>query len=66
VTITDAGGGELQVAWAPGGNDSTTASVDCQPSGPGDPDPPPIPGQPGVALLNMGPGTFVVPYAGVE
>ena len=64
VTITDAGGGELQVAWVLGGNDSTTASVDCHPSGPGDPDPPPIPGQPGVALLNTGPGTFVVPNAG--
>jgi hypothetical protein len=60
VTITDAGNGQLQVTWGPGGNDSVTASVDC----PGDPDPPPIPGQPGVALLNTGPSAFLVPYAG--
>jgi len=64
VTITVADRDQLEVTWAPGGNDSTTASVDCHPSGPGDPDPPPIPGQPGVALLNTGPGTFVVPNAG--
>ncbi len=60
VTITDAGGGQLEVTWTPDGNDGTTASVDCA----GDPDPPPIPGQPGVALLNTGPGSFLVPYAG--
>jgi hypothetical protein len=64
VTITDVGDGELKVDWAPQGNDSTTASVDCRPSGPGDPDPPPIPGQPGVALLNTGPNSFLAPYAG--
>ena len=64
VTILDAGDGELQVAWTRDGNDSVTASVDCRPSGPGDPDPPPIPGQPGVALLNSGPEAFSVPYAG--
>jgi hypothetical protein len=61
VTIRDAGHGRLQVTWTRSGNDSTTASVDC----PGDPfDPPPIPGQPGVALINTGPGSFQVPYAG--
>lgn len=61
VTILDAGDGELQVTWTRGGNDSTTASVDC----PGDPfDPPPIPGQPGVALINTGPESFFVPYGG--
>jgi hypothetical protein len=60
VTITDASGG-LTVAWGPQGNDSTTASVDC----PGDPyDPPPIPGQPGPALINTGPASFPLPYAG--
>lgn len=64
VTILDAGDGELQVVWTRDGNDSTTASVDCQPSGPGDPDPAPIPGQPGVALLNTGPESFLVPYGG--
>lgn len=60
VTILDAGDGELQVAWTLDGSDGTTASIDC----PGDPDPPPVPGMPGVALLNTGPGAFVVPYAG--
>ena len=60
VTILDAGDGELQVTWTRDGNESTTASVDC----PGDPDPPPIPGQPGVALLNTGPESFFVPYGG--
>jgi hypothetical protein len=60
VTILDAGDGQLQVVWTRSGNDSTTASVDC----PGDPKPPPIPGQPGVALLMTGPDSFLVPYAG--
>ncbi len=64
VTILDAGGGQLQVTWTRDGNDATTASVDCPPDGPGNPDPPPIPGMPGVALLNTGPETFLVPYAG--
>ena len=64
VTLTKAGDGQFQVTWTPSGNDSTTASVDCQPSGPGEPDPPPIPGMPGVALLNTGPSSFLVPYAG--
>jgi hypothetical protein len=47
-------GDGLQLTWTRSGNDSTSASVDC----PGDPDPPPIPGQVGVSLLNTGPGTF--------
>ena len=64
MTITDAGGGQLQVTWTRDGNDAATASVDCKPSGPGDPDPPPVPGMPGVALLNTGPEAFEVPYAG--
>jgi hypothetical protein len=60
VKITDAGD-QLMVAWTPDGNDSTTASVDC----PGDPyDPPPIPGQPGPSLINTGPASFPLPYAG--
>lgn len=62
VTIRDAGDDELQVTWLRDGNDGTTASVDCPPDG--ENDPPPIPGQPGVALLNTGPETFTVPYAG--
>lgn len=60
VTILDAGDGQLQVTWTRDGNEGTTASVDC----PGDPDPPPIPGQPGVALLTTGPESFFVPYGG--
>ncbi len=64
VTIIDAGGGELLVTWTRDGNEGTTASVDCRPSGPGDPDPPPIPGMPGVALLTTGPEAFNLPYAG--
>jgi hypothetical protein len=64
VTILDAGDGDLQVTWTRDGNDSVTASVDCRPSGPGDPDPPPIPGQPGVALLTTGPEAFFLPHAG--
>ena len=59
-TILDAGDGELQVTWTRDGNDSRTASVDC----PGDPDRRRSPGQPGVALINTGPESFLVPYAG--
>src|SRR4051812_9216227 len=64
VTILDAGDGRLQVTWLRDGNESATASVDCMPDGPGDADPPPIPGEPGVALLNTGPEAFFLPYAG--
>jgi hypothetical protein len=63
VTIVDRGDG-LTLTWSRSANDSTTASVDCPPSGPDDPDPPPIPGQPGTALVNTGPDTFALPYAG--
>jgi hypothetical protein len=60
VKITDAGD-QLMVTWSRNGNDGPTASVDC----PGDPfDPPPIPGQPGPALINTGPESFPLPYAG--
>ena len=64
VTILDAGDDELQVTWLPDGNDGTTASVDCHPVDPGDHDPEPIPGQPGVALFTTGPQSFFVPYTG--
>ncbi|MBI5104666.1 MAG: hypothetical protein HZB46_06715 [Solirubrobacterales bacterium] len=64
VTITDAGGGLLNVVWGPQGNDSATASIDCEPDGKDDPDPPPVPGMPLTALLNTGPLAFQVPYAG--
>ena len=63
VKITDAQD-QLAVEWSREGNDSTTASVDCPPGGPDDPDPPPIPGQSGTALLNAGPGSFTLPYTG--
>jgi hypothetical protein len=66
VTIIDTGG-ELQVTWLAenqGATGMSTASVDCPPSGPGDPDPPPIPGQPGTALLATGPTSFTLPYTG--
>ncbi|HEX5780917.1 MAG TPA: hypothetical protein VFX80_03305 [Solirubrobacteraceae bacterium] len=64
VTILDAGEGQLQVTWTRDGNDGPTASVDCPPGGPGDPDPAPVPGMPGVALLTTGPEAFNVPYTG--
>ena len=64
VTILDAGDGQLQVTWTRDGNEATTGSVDCPPGGPGDPDPPPIPGMSGVSLLNTGPESFLVPYTG--
>src|SRR3954467_15231106 len=64
VTILDAGDGQLQVTWLRDGNESATGSVDCMPSDPGDADPPPIPGEPGVALLNIAPESFFVTYSG--
>lgn len=64
VTLTVAGEDRLTVAWGVDASDMSTASVDCPPSGPKDPDPPPIPGQPGTALLNTGPTSFVLPFAG--
>jgi len=66
VTIIDTGG-ELQVTWlaeSQGTAGMSTASVDCPKEGPDDPDPPPIPGQPGPALLAVEPVTFTLPYAG--
>ena len=66
VTIIDTGG-ELQVTWLAenaGIAGSSTASMDCPPSGPGDPDPPPIPGQAGTSLLLVEPTTFTLPYTG--
>ncbi len=60
VTLTDQGGEKLKVDWAPAGSDLATASVQC----PGDPTPPPIPGQAGPALTTAGPFSFTVPYAG--
>ncbi|MCW3016615.1 MAG: hypothetical protein JWO02_3707 [Solirubrobacterales bacterium] len=63
VKITDQGDG-LSLTWSRDGNDSTSASIDCPPGGPDDPDPPPIPGQAGTALLTTGPQSFPLPYAG--
>jgi hypothetical protein len=64
VTILDAGDGQLQVTWLRDGNEGTSGSVDCHPTSPGDADPPPIPGMPGASLLNTGPESFLLPYAG--
>ena len=47
-----------------GASDMSTASIDCPPPGPDDPDPPPIAGQPGTALLTTGPTSFLLPFAG--
>lgn len=63
-TLAVAGENRLKVDWDLNSNDMTTASIDCPPSGKDDPDPPPIPGQPGTALINTGPASFVLPFAG--
>lgn len=62
VRITDEGHG-LSLLWNRTGNDGTTASIDCPPDDNGD-DPPPVPGEPGPALLNIAPETFALPYRG--
>lgn len=64
VTIHVAGENQLQVTWTRDGNDAATASIDCYPTGPDEPDPPPVAGQPGPALLNTAPESFVVPFTG--
>lgn len=64
VTLTVAGEDRLKVEWGLDASDMSTASIDCPPSGPKDPDPPPIPGQPGTALLTTGPTSFLLPFAG--
>lgn len=64
VRLEDAGDGQFKVTWGWSGNDTTTASIDCPPGGPDEPDPPPQPGLPGPALLGSGPMTFTIPYAG--
>jgi len=56
VKLSDAGSGQLQVEWMPGGNDMATATVVCKDGS--------VPGQPGTALLTTGPTSFRVPYAG--
>lgn len=63
-TLDVAGEDLLKVSWNLDANDMTTASIDCPPSGKDDPDPPPIPGQPGTALINTTPVSFTVPFAG--
>lgn len=64
VTLTVEGEDQLEVDWGLSGSDGTTASIDCRPTSKDDPDPPPVPGQPGTSLLNTGPTTFTVPFAG--
>lgn len=56
VKLADAGSGQLQVEWMPGGNDMATATVVCKDGS--------VPGQPGTALLTTGPTSFKIPYAG--
>jgi len=59
LALTDAG--SLHVTWTTdAGGGMATASVDC----PGDPDPPPIPGQAGTALVGVGPTSFDLPPEG--
>ena len=62
VTLAVAGENQLKIDWDIAGSNGSTASVDCPPSGPKDPDPPPIPGQPGTALLNTAPTSFILPF----
>jgi hypothetical protein len=57
--------GPLLVTWstdAAGG--MATASIDCPPEGDPPYDPPPIPGQAGVALVGVGPMSFELPAEG--
>ncbi len=57
--------GRLNVRWETDqGGGTATAAVDCPPGGPGDPDPPPIPGQPLVELAFAQPQDFELPAAG--
>lgn len=56
VKLADAGSAQLQVDWAPGSSDATTATIVCKDGS--------VPGQPGTALLTTGPNSFRVPYAG--
>ena len=61
LALTEAGA--LRVTWTvDAGGGMSTASVDCPPSD--DYDPPPIPGQPGPALIGTGPTTFELPAEG--
>ena len=57
--------GKLNVRWQPDrGAAEATAAVDCPPDTVGDPDPPPIPGQPLVDLSFAQPQDFELPAAG--
>ena len=61
LALTEAGAAAGDVDGRRGGGMST-ASVDCPPSD--DYDPPPIPGQPGPALIGIGPTSFELPAEG--
>lgn len=66
VTIIDSGG-RLVVTWTTedvGAAANSTATIDCPPEGNPPTDPPPIPGLPGPSLLDTGPTSFTLPYAG--
>ena len=57
--------GRLNVRWQTDqGGGTATAAVDCPPDSVGDPDPPPIPGQPLVELAFAQPQDFELPAAG--
>ena len=57
------GAGALKVTWSTdAGGGMATGSVDCPPDG--ENDPPPIPGQPGPALIGIAPFTFELPAGG--
>lgn len=54
--------GNLEVTWS--ADPTTSASVDCPPTGDPPYDPPPQPGQPGPSLVGATPTTFELPAAG--
>lgn len=54
----------LQVQWEIDGKDLATGTFDVQPSGPDDPDPPPVPGVGLVYSIGAAPQSFTLPYAG--
>jgi hypothetical protein len=63
LALTEAG--RLRVTWSTDqGAGMSSATVDCPPEGEPPTDPPPIPGQPGPALLGIAPMQFELPPEG--
>lgn len=62
VMITDQGHDTIKLDWYAPNAANLTATIDCPPSG--DYDPPPIPGQPALALIGVAPASFTLPAAG--